>query len=478
MKLFRKLFVSYLLVAVLALLISGGFAGYMVWQAAAATQMGQLRAYGRDMAEYLQDRDWTPDDLRRVQSTANRLEAEDTAQIWLVDRQGLVRMASPTADPGLGHHITPEELQQVLAAKPTRLRPHRPGGQPMVAVPVLRNGQTVGAVMLAPALEAVQAARNDILRFTLIGSAVAAIVVAIISLYISRRIADPLNRVSAAVRQVAKGDFSSRVHWDSSDEVGQLAEAFNEMAVELDRLELARRELVANVSHELKGPLARIAGYLEAMNDGIGGPEGQRQHFGIVRREVGRLGRLVNDLLDFSRLEAGKLKVHPIPCDLAPHLIRAAEVFEAPARNAGVSLAVAVPERLSIVECEPERVEQAVANLLENAMAFTPAGGTVSLEAAEADGRLQVTVSDTGPGIPPEELASVWERFYKMDRARTPDRRGFGLGLTIVKQLVELQGGMVVATSQLGQGSSFGFSFPLAQAPGAGDEMDETGQGV
>ncbi|HEY3367073.1 MAG TPA: HAMP domain-containing sensor histidine kinase [Symbiobacteriaceae bacterium] len=464
MKLFRKLFVTYLLLSVLALVISGGFATYMVVTATARTQMGQLMSYGRDLADILQDREWNADDLRRIQSTADTLDRGERAMVWLIDREGLVRMASRSVAPDRGRQVPPPEIADVLLGQTVVIRiGHRPGLERVVAVPVFRNGAVDGAVLLSPNLDTVRQAQQEIARFTLYGAAVAALVVAIISFYISRSIAYPVTRVSNAARAVAQGDFSSRVDWRSKDEIGQLTESFNEMAAELDRLELARRDLMSTVSHELKGPLARISGFLEAINDGIGGQEAKRQHFEIVRREVGRLTRLVNDLLDFSRLEAGRLKLHPIACDLSPYITRAAEVFEAPAAAADVLLAVSVPPLLPIVDCEPERVEQGIANLLENALSFTPRGGTVSLSAREEAGELVVEVQDTGPGIPEAELSHVWERFYKHDQARTPDRRGFGLGLTIVKQLIELQGGQVFVSSEVGAGSRFGFRLPLAK---------------
>lgn len=481
MTLFRRLFTTYLLVVVLALVISGAFAGYLVFGAAGKTQLQQLRAYGQEFASLLRDREWTDDNLRQLQSAADSLDRTQGVRTWLVDREGIIRFASSSATPSRGPRVTPQAMQEVLRGKTAiigfRSRPeNRPGPRPevrlesrpehpapVIAVPVLRGGEVQGGILLSPSQEGLRSTRTSILRFILYGSAASAVVLAGISFYLSQRIARPVAAVSDAVRRVAQGDFSFRVQWESQDEVGRLARAFNEMAADLERLERARRDLIANVSHELKGPLTRISGYLEAINDGIEGPEARKQHFEIVRREAGRLGRLVNDLLDFSRLEAGRLKLHPIPCDPATSLIRAAEVFEAPARAAGVSLVNQIPQVLPIIECEPERVEQALANLLENAVTFTRPGGSVTVTAREGSGFVQVEVQDTGPGIPAEDLELVWERFYKADRARTPDRGGSGLGLAIVKHLIELQGGEVFARSEPGQGSCFGFRFPLAK---------------
>lgn len=470
MTLFRKLFVTYLLVAVLALFISSFFAGYIFFQTSGRAELTRMMGIGQQLADVLAANPWSAESLGRFQDAANQVERTQNAHVWLVDTDGVVRAASESAAPGPGSRLGPAGIGKILRDPDGRVTVERPQGHVRAGrgVPVVRAGSPVGAVILSPSLEAVPQVRVMIQNYLLYGSLVAAVVVAAISYLLSQRIARPVERVSTAARRVARGDFNSRVEWQSSDEMGRLAVSFNEMTAELERLETARKDLMATVSHELKGPLARISGYLEAIHDGIGGEAARHQHFEVARREVGRLTRLVNDLLDFSRLEAGRLKLYPIPCDLTPHLARAAEAFEAPAGDAGVALELSLPVVLPIVECEPERVEQVAANLLENALAHTPAGGRIRLEARQEGSQLVVQVTDTGPGLPPDELSRVWERFYKADPARTPERgRGFGLGLTIVKQLVELQNGQVFAESQPGRGSAFGFRLPLATPVGS-----------
>jgi signal transduction histidine kinase len=468
MTIFRKLFATYLLVVLLALVISGGFAGYLVWQAGAQTEGQQLQAYGRELSALLNDQEWTAETLDSFKATATILDSGEAAHIWLLDRTGATRYTSPSAVEEPLENVPAVEWGRVLSGKVTmvRPRPREDGTGLIIAFPVTRRGQVEGAVLLRPAIRAVVKARVTILRFILWGALLSAVLLGAISFYLTQRLARPIEKVSAAVRTVAQGDFSARVQWRSDDEVGRLAAAFNEMAQELDLLESARKELMANVSHELKGPLARISGYLEAVQDGVGGEEARTQHFAIVRREVSRLTRLVNDMLDYSRLEVGRLKLHTFPSDLSPILIRAAQVFVTPAADAGVALTIAIAPMLPIVDAEPERIEQVLVNLLENALAFTPRDGRVTVTAAEVEGALQVEVADTGPGVPPEELERIFDRFYKLDRARTPDRRGFGLGLTIVRQLVELHGGKVYARSAVGEGSVFGFRLPLA-TPGS-----------
>ncbi|HWI64662.1 MAG TPA: HAMP domain-containing sensor histidine kinase [Symbiobacteriaceae bacterium] len=469
MTIFKKLFATYVLVTLLAVVVSGGFASYLAWQSAGNSQMSHLEAYGRDLAALLEDKEWGAKELAAVQSTAETLDRSDTAHVLLVDRNGVVQWASKSVAKQVGTTIPTEEQRAAQRGRPDmrwmRPRPDEDGDRtrmPSIAVPVFRNKEVAGTIVLRPALAPIQRIRYTLMRFTLYGSLGVALVLALISYLLSRRLARPLEQVSAAARRVGQGDFSSRVTWQSNDEVGKLAESFNQMAGELELLEMARKELIANVSHELKGPLARVSGYLEAIKDGAGGESARAQHFEIVRREVGRLTRLVNDLLDYSRLEVGRLKLHPFPCDLAPTLHKAVQVFQGMAAQSGVELAEEIPGALPIVECEPERIEQVLVNLLENALSFTPRGGRVSVATSESEGWLELTVTDTGPGIPPEELGRIFDRFYKLDPARTPDRRGFGLGLTIVRQLVELHGGEVFATSEIGKGSCFGFRLPLA----------------
>jgi len=463
MRIFHRLFLTHLLVAFLALMISSGYVGLRVFTAARQTLFAQLTDYGQVIASLLEQQEWGSEQTREMQETIDLVERGQSAHIWLVDREGLVRMASSSAETAEGRRLPPELYQEVLKGEEAVTLWHTFRNQ-AVAVPVVRDGEVLGAVILRPAPLGGPDRHGDAepLRFLLYGALFAVVVVAGVSYYLSQRIARPISLVRQAGQQVARGDFSARVDWRTRDEVGELVTGFNEMATELGRLESARKELLTQVSHELKGPLARISGYLEAIHDGIGGQEGRQQHFQVVRQEVGRLTRMVGDLLDISRLEAGRLRLHPIPCDITPYLSRAIAVFDGPARAAQVTLQTVLLENPPIVLCEPERVEQVLVNLLQNALSYTPAGGSITITSAADSDYIAIYVRDTGPGIPPEEQELIWDRFHKIDRARTPNRNGSGLGLTIAKQLIELQGGRVWVESTPGQGSLFGFTLPIA----------------
>ena len=230
---------------------------------------------------------------------------------------------------------------------------------------------------------------------------------------------------------------------------------------EVRRVDQVRRDFVANVSHELRTPIAAVKSALEALRAGAqDDPQARDLFLARAEEETERMARLVEELLELSRLEAGVDVFVPQPVDLATVLSRAVERMAPRAREAGLGLALQLPPRLPPVRGDAERLERAVLNLLDNAIKFTPAGGSVTVTAAEGDGGVVLTVRDTGVGIEPADLPRIFERFYKADRSRR--RPGAGLGLAIVKHIVEAHGGRVWAESSPGQGSAFSIFLPLA----------------
>lgn len=229
-------------------------------------------------------------------------------------------------------------------------------------------------------------------------------------------------------------------------------------------VERMRRDFVANVSHELRTPLSYLQGYAEAVLDGIGqNPEAQKKYCEIILDETLRLRRLVTDLLDLSQLEAGRLPLSKQPMGLSALLHRVKFKMEGTAREKGVKLDIAAPDSLPLVIADEDRIEQVVINLVDNALRHTPSGGSViiGVQTYPENNEVLVSVADTGEGIPPEDVERVWERFYKVDKARTRSG-GTGLGLAIVRNIILAHGGQVSATSQLGKGSTFSFSLPIA----------------
>jgi signal transduction histidine kinase len=258
---------------------------------------------------------------------------------------------------------------------------------------------------------------------------------------LARGMTSPLREMAAATRVMARGEYGRRVTATSRDEVGELVRAFNAMAAELAEVDRMRRDLVANVSHELRTPITALQAGLENLVDGVEppGPEQLR----TMLKQVERLGRLVAQLLDLSRLESGALPLQRRPFEVRPLLEEAADESRLHAPHVQVSVAVDEPGLWA--DGDPERVHQVVANLLENAVRHSPAGGRVEVRAHPDRGRVAIEVLDEGPGIPEEEASRVFERFYRVDSARSSSHGGAGLGLAIARWIVDLHGGDIRA---------------------------------
>ncbi len=247
----------------------------------------------------------------------------------------------------------------------------------------------------------------------------------------------PLREMAAAAAAMARGDYGRRVTASSRDEVGELARAFNRMATQLGEVDRVRRELVANVSHELRTPISALQAVLENLVDGVepADPEILR----TMLRQVERLGTLVSQLLDLSRLESGTVPLQRRPFALLPLLEDAAG--ETRLHSTDVEVAVTVDPPGATAEGDPQRVHQVVANLLDNAVRHSPPGGTVEVRGSRDRSGVTIEVCDEGPGIDEQERSKVFERFYRADSARSSNDGGAGLGLAIAQWIVDLHGG-------------------------------------
>jgi len=274
-----------------------------------------------------------------------------------------------------------------------------------------------------------------------------------------RRLALPLGELIEAAGRVEAGDYSVRVNTRGPRELRLLGRAFNDMAERLERNEAQRRDLLADVTHELRTPVAVIQGNLEGVLDGIYAAD--EDHLGPVLEEVRQLSHLIDDLRTLSQSESGALELHREPTDLALLAGEVAASFRPQAEALGVELSVEAPEELPLAEVDPIRIREVLVNLVANSLRHSPGGGRVIVGARlEADKRrLELTVEDNGSGIPAEQLPHIFDRFYKAQGSS-----GSGLGLTIAKHLVEAHGGEIGAESAPGRGTTLRFTLPPAPA--------------
>lgn len=278
------------------------------------------------------------------------------------------------------------------------------------------------------------------------------------SYWLSQRVVRPLLEMEGVTREFAAGDLDRRLPEYEILELTQLAQSVNHMAADLQGVEQRRRELVGDLSHELRTPLTIIKGYLEALADGT--LDASPEIYQRLAQETARLQRLVNDLQELSQLESGYLPIHPRAIALNSQLSALVARFaDQRLPDDPVALKLDVPDRLPIVRADPERVEQIMVNLLANALRYTEAG-QVTVSAWAEPRRVWVAVSDTGPGIAPEDVPHVFDRFWRADRSRDRGTGGTGIGLTICRRLVELHGGKIEVKSTLNGGSTFRFWLP------------------
>jgi len=298
-------------------------------------------------------------------------------------------------------------------------------------------------------------------RFFIWGGLVAVAIAVALAFILSRRTLAPVKALTLASERLGRGDFSQRVQIKDRGEFGELARTFNSMAGDLERAEKLRQNMVADVAHELRTPLSNIQGYMEALRDGIMKPDNKTIR--SLYEEASLLSRLVDDLQELSLAEAGELKLVRQSGDIGEIIRQAVAAVEAKERASGVSLAVELPEKLPPVNIDPRRIGEVLRNLLENAVAHTGKGDTVTVAARQLDRLVEIGVTDTGEGIPAKDLPNIFERFYRVDKSRTRATGGSGLGLTIARRLVEAHGGKIEVQSEPGEGSRFSFTVPVAE---------------
>jgi signal transduction histidine kinase len=289
----------------------------------------------------------------------------------------------------------------------------------------------------------------------------AGVISLLIARWLARGMTQPLRDMAGAARAMETGDYTVRVVTTSRDEVGQLAAAFNRMSAELAVLEKSRRDLVANVSHELKTPITAIRAHLENLADGVEQPEPKTLQVMLAQTE--RLGRLVDQLLDLSRLESGEVPMYMDVTALEPIVARVLSEISVGRAVTDVALRNEVPTELAAT-ADAERIHQVLYNLVDNAVRFTPPGGAVVVAATRQGERVDVAVRDTGVGIAREHLPRLFERFYRADASRSREGGGTGIGLAIARSIVEAHGGRIIAASEPGHGSTFTFDLPAAEA--------------
>jgi two-component system phosphate regulon sensor histidine kinase PhoR len=470
-----RIFAKLLLGIFCLFLIAMAAVDYFVAQVATDVYIQNLRAQLAEKGRVLALLYPQPD---RFAAAPSRQLAQAAGGRLTVIRSNGVVVVDSEANPAQmeNHRARPEFVQALGGQVGSSVRKSNTIGIPFlyVAVPIA-DGAIRIAVPLAEVDRQVLAVRRKILASTALAFLPAIVIAAFVSRWISRRFGSIMNHAT----ELAKGNFRARLPVGSGTEFGQLAKTLNETAgnlqhsmeqlqrehAEVEKVERIRKEFVINVSHELRTPLASIQGYTETLIDGaLHDPEHNMRFLRIIRHNAERLARLTEDLLTLSRVEQKRQKFE-FEIHAVNDLIRdAVELMRPIAEKSNIRLLEEYGPRSAEVWCDSEAVSQIMSNLLDNAIKYTPPGGSITVGAREAGQYHEIFVRDTGVGIPSEDLPRLFERFYRVDKARSRELGGTGLGLAIVKHMVAAHSGTVRVESKLNEGSTFIFTLPTDEA--------------
>ncbi|NLP36416.1 MAG: HAMP domain-containing protein [Firmicutes bacterium] len=327
------------------------------------------------------------------------------------------------------------------------------------------NGSPIGTVEITPlnrqdgwTAEAL-VFRRTVQISAIITGLVAVLASALVGSFLARRLTGRLQLLTQAAEKWGQERFDTRVHLSGDDELVVLGKAMNRMASQLEEQSALRKKLTGDISHELRTPITTMQSYLEAFRDGVLPLD--QQNIEAVLEETKRLGSLVNDLQSLTKADLSSREVQLAPLDVTVFLAEKAKYYLPLLQQQGINLTTSLPEKNLLIEADEKLLEQVLSNLVNNAAKYTPQGGQVTIAAREEKGQVIIAVTDTGIGIEAEHLPYIFERFYRVDPSRTRSTGGSGIGLALVKELVETMGGRVEATSVPGKGSSFRLYFPL-----------------
>ena len=427
----------------------------------AAKQVSLLQQ-GEDLPQLSEE------DRDRVQRAIGIVSETSDSSLLLADAQGNVVLAAGF-DQALGAQIPRNVLDQMAGGQKAMFDSGTLGGVydkgQYTAGCVLTDaaGQVRGYAFASSNISALNGYVADMFSTFILSAGLMLLISSLLSVVFTTRLTLPLRRIAEAARKFGAGDFSTRVPVEGEDEVAQLAVTFNNMAANLEAIDSSRSNFMGNIAHELRTPMTSVKGFVDGMLDGTIPPELYNHYLGVVSQEVGRLTRLIQNMLDISKLEAGEYQVNARSYDVWESITGAALAAEQRIESGKIQIQGLVPER-TMVYADPDLVHQVVYNLLDNAIKFTPEEGIIRFGVTRSGGQVAVSIWNTGPGIAPEALPFVFDRFFKEDRSRGLNTRGSGLGLHICKVLVNLSGGKIWVESQEGEWCRFSFTLPAEGA--------------
>ncbi|MFZ5967121.1 MAG: ATP-binding protein [Bacillota bacterium] len=386
-------------------------------------------------------------------------------RIWVLDRAGIIYGVSSNEKEWIGKQITEKEMIEVLKGKIIVKKGvfQEAWNTPMLTVgmPIFINGKVVNAIIMhAPLYDITNTLREvHIIIWTAMGISLG--ISLLVIYFVSKRMSSPLRQIGKAAVSLAEGDFSQRVAVESDDEIGSVTKTFNYMAEKLERIEENRRNFISAVAHELRSPLTLMKGFVQGIVDGTVPQEEQPNYLQIILRETSRLSKLITNLLDLQRMESGQYPIHKQRFDINELIRRTILKYDEEADKRGIQVHLDFSKDKILVLADKDAIEQVLTNVLDNAMKFIGAEGKIQISSSAVESKAHIIIKDNGIGISEEEQAVVWEKFYKADKSRDRNKEGTGLGLYIVKKIIESHEEELKLESQLGEGTTFRFTLSL-----------------
>jgi len=444
----------------LGILLSSFFQDYIM-----ETRKEELLREGKAISQYVELYLAGLIDSRTLQYQYQVIDRFLGATIWVTDERGYIQSSYNSSQlesvDWKNQKVTVNEFVQVLEGN-TITRIGRFGESfsvPVLTVgmPLVINNKIMGTIFLHSPIQGINRTLSDTYK-SIWRAAILSSIISMFLLYIiSRRFSRPLTEMNIISREIATGNFKRRVKVRTRDEVGQLAINFNAMADSLENLELMRRSFVANVSHELKSPLTSMRGYIQGVLDQTIPEEDQKKYLKIALSETERMNRLINELLDLSRIQTGQFSMEMKTVDINETIRRVLIAREDRINEKGMDVDVDFEKDVCLVEGDPDRLQHVIINHLDNAIKYNREGGIITLKTWTHKDTVYVKVADQGPGIPKDEIPHIWEPFYQIDKSRST-KDGTGLGLSIVKKIIEGHGQNIWLNSEEGKGAAFIFS--------------------
>lgn len=329
--------------------------------------------------------------------------------------------------------------------------------------PITVNYKVSGYVLIHKPMETVLAGTDSIVNVVFASASFIFLCSSIFLIVFTFVIYRPIDKITKVAKEYAKGDFKQRIKIRSHDEIGYVAQTMNFMAVELDTLEDEQKKFISNVSHDFRSPLTSIKGYIEAMIDGTIPVEMQEKYLNIILFETERLNKLTQSILDLNRFRGQGMLLDITEFDIN-HMIRTTiQTFEGTCSKKGLSFDLLLTGQQLLVKGDMSKIQQVLYNLIDNATKFSHNNSAIVIETNIKNGKVFISVKDTGIGIPSDSIKKIWERFYKTDQSRGKDKRGTGLGLAIVKEIVQAHNQNINVISTEGVGTEFIFTLPLSE---------------